>query len=169
MALSYHSLPAEAESVSNVTLTPSVDLGTVRVVNGEEYVYVYNDSNTSLPVGYGAVMSGNTGMSVTVSSATYFNACIGVVKHATMASLTYGWLLTRGFSNIKMHASSSGLVGGPVALTVAGVFQDIQTANSAMTSFSQSTSQFGLIGVGVVVQATASAGTAYAYVRCFGS
>lgn len=169
MGLNFHTLPAEAESVSNVTLTNSVDLGTVRVVNGEEYVYVYNDSNTSLPVGYGAVMSGNTGMSVTVTSTTFFNACIGVVKHATMASLTYGWLLTRGFTNVKMAASSSGIVGGPIALGPSGTFQDIPTANSAMTSFSQLTSQFGLLAVGVVVQATASAGTAYAYVRCFGS
>lgn len=170
MALNYQSVgPIAFESVSNVTLTPSVDLGTVRVYNGEEYVYVYNDSNTSMPVGLGCVMSGNTGMSVTISSTTYFNTCMGFVKHATFPSLTYGWLLTRGFTNVKMGADSSGIVGDPIYLTLSGAVQGIRPANTATTAFSQVTSQFGLVPIGVIVQATASAGTGYAYVRCFGS
>lgn len=169
MSLNYHTGPVEFESVSSVTLTNSVDLGTVRTVGGEEYVYVYNDSNTSMPVGLGCVMSGNTGMSVTISSTTYFNAPIGFVKHATFPSLTYGWLLTRGFTPIKMHANASGVVGDPIAVTLSGTVQGIAAANTAMTAFSQATSQFGLLVVGVCLQATASAGTGYAYVRCFGS
>jgi len=169
MALNFHGLPVEFESVSNVTLSPSVDLGTVRIVNGEEYVYVYNDSNTSMPVGLGCVMSGNTGMSVTISSTTFFNVCVGYVKHATFPSLTYGWLLTRGFTNIIMDANSSGIVGGPISLGLSGTAYSIRTANTLTTTFSQVTSEFGLMVHGVVVQGTASAGTAYGYVRCFGS
>lgn len=169
MALNYHALPVEFESVSAITLTPSVDLGTVRVVSGEEYVYVYNDSGATLSVGYGCVMSGNTGFSVTVSSATYFNLPIGVVKHATFTTLAYGWLLTRGFTNVKMHANSSGIVGDPIYLGAAGTAYGITQSNSATTAFSQATSQFGLVPMGVCVQATASAGVAYAYVRCYGS
>lgn len=169
MALNYQSLPIETESVSNVTLTNSVDLGTVRVYNGEEYVYVYNDTSGAVAPGLGMVMSGYTGMSVTVSSNTYFNVCIGVVKHATFTTASYGWLLTRGFTNLKMDANSSGIVGGPVSLGKDGAFYSILTANTLSTTFSQVTSEFGLSVVGVVVQATASAGTAYGYVRCFGS
>lgn len=169
MALNYHALPVEAESVSNVTATNSVDLGTVRVVAGEEYVYVYNDGGSQISVGYGAVMSGNTGFSVTVSANTFFNYPIGVCKHATLTTATYGWLLTKGFTNLKMEASSSGIVGNPVYLGLAGVAVNIAAANAAMTSFSQVTSLFGLTPMGVCVQATASAGTAYGYVKCFGS
>lgn len=169
MALSFEGLPIEAESVSNVTLTNSVDLGTVRIYHGEEYVYVYNDTSSTVAPGLGMVMSGYTNMSVTVSSNTYFNVCIGVVKHATFVTASYGWLLTRGFTNVKMHANSSGIVGDPIYLGAAGAFYGITQANTATTAFSQATSQFGLVPAGVVLQATASAGTAYAYVRCFGS
>lgn len=169
MALNYHMLPVEAESVSNVTATNSVDLGTVRLVSGEEYVYVYNDGGSQISVGYGAVMSGNTGMSVTVSATTFFNVCIGVVKHATLTTATYGWLLTKGFTNVKMEASNSGIVGTPLYLGLDGTFKGIAAANTASTAFSQITSLFGLVPVGVCVQATASAGTGYAFVKCFGS
>lgn len=169
MSLNYHALPVEVESVSNVTLTNSVDLGTERVFNGERYVYVYNDSNTSMPVGLGCVMSGNTGMSVTISSTTYFNYCVGFVKHATMPSLTYGWLLTKGFTNVKMDASSSGIVGAPLYLGLSGVVAGIPAANTLSTAFSQLTSLYGIQAVGVCVQATASAGTGYAYVNVYGA
>lgn len=170
MALQYHALPVEAESVSNVTATNSVDLGTVRMVAGEEYVYVYNDGGAASP-GQGLVMSGNTGMSVTASSTTYFNVCIGVVKHATLTTGTYGWALVKGFSNLKMGDSSSGVIGGGVYLGASGCFNNILSpgANTSTTAFSQATSLFGLHICGVVVQGTASAGTGYAYVRCFGA
>lgn len=168
MALNFHGLPVYNESVSAVTATPSVELGSRRIQAGEEYVYVYNDGGANINPGNGCVMSGNTGMSVTVSSTTFFNACIGVVKHATLTTGTYGWVMTRGFSNLKMHADSSGIVGNPVYLGLNGTFVDAPTKNTATTAFSQVTSLFGIPTVGVAVQATASAGTAYGYVRCFG-
>lgn len=169
MALNYHALPVEFESVSNVTLTNSVDLGTVRVFNGEEYVYVYNDGGVQVLPGFGVVMSGNTGYSVTHSSTTSFNYCIGMVKHATFAVAGYGWLLTRGFTNVKMHADSSGIVGDPIYLGLSGTVVGLGLKNTSTTAFSQATSQFGVQPIGVCVQATASAGTGYAFIRCAGA
>lgn len=169
MALNYHAVdPIAFESVSAVTATPSVDLGTRRVYGGEEYVYVYNDTGTQISKGYGAVMSGHTGMSVIISSPTFFGACIGVVKHATLTSATYGWLLTRGFTDVKMHADSSGVAGQPIRLGLNGTFVDVANQATLTTAFSQATAPFGLMPIGVCVQATASAGTGYAYVKCFG-
>jgi hypothetical protein len=168
MALSVHGLPAQFESVSAVTLTPSVNLGETRMLNGEEYVYVYNDGGASMTVGYLAVMSGNTGFSVTVSSVSGFQLPIGFVKHATITTGAYGWLLTRGFTNVKNGMASTALaVGDPVFVAGSGTVQNyVQTA---ATYYSQLTAMYGMPIVGTVVQATGSAGTGYAYVRCWGT
>jgi hypothetical protein len=169
MALNYYQVdPIGFEGVSSVTLTPSVDLGTRRTWGGEEYVYVYNDSGGDCPPGIGLVMSGNTGMSVTISGTTFFNTPIGVVKHATLIAATYGWALTRGFTRLLMHAYSSGIVGNPVYVGKDGKFVDLPTKNTIQTAFSQLTSIYGIPIAGVCVQATASAGTGYGYVKCFG-
>lgn len=168
----YHGLPAEVESVSNVTLTNSVDLGTVRIFGGEEYLYVYNDGGgASIPVGYACVIaSGNSGYSVSVSGNTFFNAPMGFVKHTTLTTAQYGWVLTRGFTQVKMHANSSGILGDPILVEGNGTAYGCSVVNTATTAFSQITSLFGLVPCGQIVgNATASAGTSLAYVRCFGS
>jgi hypothetical protein len=67
-----------------------------------------------------------------------------------------------------MHADSSAIVGNPIYLGLAGKWVDAPTKNTLTTTFSQVTSIFGLAIVGVAVQATASAGTGYGYVKCFG-
>lgn len=170
MALNYQGLsPIENEGVSAVTATNSVDLGTCRTHNGEDYVYAYNDGAGQIVPGQGVVMSGNTGFSVCVSSTTFFNVCVGVVKHVTFTTATYGWLLTRGFSNVKMGDNASGVVGEPLYLGASGCFNGVAAKNTLSTAFSQITSLYGLQAVGVCVQATASAGTGYAFLKCFGN
>ncbi len=170
MALNFEGIsPVLTESVSSVTLTNSVDLGTVRTFHGEEYVYVYNDTSGTVGIGQGVVMSGYTGMSVTVSSTTFFNVCIGVVKHATLTTASYGWVLTRGFTNLLVDPNASCTVGAPMALVGSGCWRSTVYTNTATTAFSQVTSEFGIFPQAVCVQATASGGTAYGFVRCFGS
>ena len=99
------------ETVSAVTASPSEQLGAVRRVGDEEYIYVYNAGNSQISPGLGATVSGVSGYSVTVSSTTSVDMFIGVCKHATLTTGTYGWLLTRGFGQVQMEADNSCAAG----------------------------------------------------------
>lgn len=110
------------ESVSAVTATPTVDPGTVRREGDEQYVYVYNAGNSQIPPSYGVVMSLVTGYSVTLSSTTSVDLCFGLVKHATLTTGTYGWVMTRGFAPIEMQANNSAAAGQLVCLAADGEF-----------------------------------------------
>lgn len=114
--------PILFESVSAVTASPSVELGTRATVAGNDYIYVYNAGNSQIPVGNGAVLSGTSGYSVTVSAITMLDFGVGIVKHATLTTGTYGWLLTRGFSGFNSGANDSMAAGAPLAIAVDGVF-----------------------------------------------
>lgn len=109
------------ETVSNVTASPSVDVGTRRVEGDEEYIYVYNNGNSQINPGNGAILTAVTGYSVTLSSLTN-TQFFGVCKHATLTTTTYGWLLRRGFVEGKMHADESAAVGALLGPGVDGVF-----------------------------------------------
>ena len=173
MSLNYHALPVEVESVSNVTLTNSVDLGTVRVYNGEEYVYVYNAGPVTISVGQCGFMSANSGFSVTVTATTDGQDLpIGFVKHADMKTASYGWLLTRGFTTVQNGMASTALTIADLIIPAAAGAVRKQMAPSLGTALSQTTVFFGPV-IGTVVSGCASGGTgsslAVAYVRCFGS
>lgn len=159
MPLNYQGVdPVAFESVSAVTATPSVDLGTRRTFNGEDYVYVYNAGGSQAVPGNLMVPSANTGYSCTLTSVTAIDFPFGFVKHATLTTATYGWLLTRGFTNVQNGMASTALAQGDL-LGVA--------ANGKVQVYLTATLITGPI-IGTVLQATGSAGTAYAYVRCFG-
>lgn len=94
------------ESVSAVTLTPSVALGTIRKEDGRDYIYVYNGSASSeqiLPKYAVRLNSGSTGYTVdcaipagvpaTNTAAVGFGICV----HSTITTGAYGWLCRRGF------------------------------------------------------------------------
>jgi len=100
--MTYQSVgPVRFEPVTNVTATNSTEVGTRCTENGVEYVYVYNDGGSSILSGYGAVLqSGASGMSVTVSSVTSADFCVGVAVN-TLTTATYGWLATRGIVAIE--------------------------------------------------------------------
>jgi len=84
------------------------DVGTLKTFeDGNTYVWAYNDADTDINPGYLAQLnSAATGMSVTVTNATNTGRPIGAVKHATLTTNTYGWLLKRGFGTIEMNATS---------------------------------------------------------------
>lgn len=94
--------PMENESVSNVTLTNSVQLGTRRTVNAVDYIYVYNNGGFQISqgqMGNIGTASMNSGFSVTVTNAASHVGCwqvVGVAYNATIATAQYGWLATRG-------------------------------------------------------------------------
>lgn len=93
------------ESVSNVTATPSVALGEVRFHDGEHYEYVF--AAKELPVGYGAVYSGTSGHTCVTTGAVSGEYCAGWVKHATISSGSYGWLLKKGVVDAKNNRAST--------------------------------------------------------------
>lgn len=110
------------ESVSAVTATNSVEVGTERRVGDECYIYVYNAGNSQIPPSYGAVLSAVSGYSVTISSTTSVDLLVGVCKHATLTTGTYGWLLTKGFVEVEMEADNSAAAGQILALAADGEF-----------------------------------------------
>jgi hypothetical protein len=126
----YSSNPISFESVSAVTATPSVELGTIRVEALNKYVYAYNAGAAQLSVGMPAfINSSNSNYSVSVSNAAsqVCNPFVGVCHHATIAAGSYGWLVAKGISKVVPDASAvsgaagidltAGVDGGFVAMT----------------------------------------------------
>lgn len=138
--------PISFESVSNVTATPSVDIGTRRTFNGESYIYVYAQAAVSASVG--ATISGVSGYSVIATGMISGAFCVGFAKHADIPAGSYGWLLTRGFisSPVNGMASTAFVATDGVMLAADG-----KIANAA-----------GAVGghlVGRVITAAVSGGT----------
>lgn len=152
-------LPVEFESVSSVTATNSVNLGEVRFVNGEEYLYVYNAGAQQIVPGQFAVLSANSGYSVTQSSITGWDFPMGFVKHTTITTGAYGWLLTRGFTVIQNAMASTALAISDLIAPAAGGKVQTYTTPSLVTG----------VPFGYVVGSAVSAGSGLAYVKCFGT
>jgi len=99
--MTFHSSnPLRFNSVSMVTATlgqNDPELGTVMSEGDEQYRFVYNGGNSQILPGNGAVATATTGYTVTVSSITHSDFAVGVCKHATLTTATYGWLMVKGF------------------------------------------------------------------------
>jgi hypothetical protein len=163
-----HALPVEMESVSNVTATNSVNLGETRVFRGEEYLYVYNAGTGSIAVGQFAVLSANSGYSVTVSSITSFDYPMGFAKHAAIPAGSYGWLITRGFTSVNFASNTGGALSD---LLYPGAFGNVASLGKVTASL---TCSIVYQPIGYLVSAAATIGTAtqtsgLAYVRCYGT
>lgn len=156
----YSRSPVLFNSVSMVTASLGVndpEVGSICEVGDEKYVFVYNTgSNAQISVGQCATVSAVTGYSVTVSTVSSADAIIGVCKHATITTGTYGWLLTRGFATAKMPANSACAAGDLLAVGPDGTF----TPKSISTGVYAN-------AVGKVMVATASAGVADAFFHIF--
>lgn len=139
------------ESVSAVTATNSVELGTTRQEGEDVYCYVYNAGGEDISQTYGCALSAVTGYSVTVSSLTNVDL-FGHVKNATLTTATYGWVLRRGFAAVEMGANNSAAAG---ALLCPG-------ADGTYAHATQTTLPFGKI-VGKAVEAIASGASGSAY------
>lgn len=141
------------ETVSAVTATPSVDPGSVRREGDEQYIYVYNAGNSQILPGNGVVLSLVTGYSCTLSSTTSVDLCFGVNKHSTITTGTYGWIMTRGFSQIKMQADNSAAAGQLVCLGADGLF-----------ALKSNSTGYPSPAAGKTMEAIASAGSGQAYI-----
>lgn len=148
--------PVLFESVSQVTTTNSVELGTKVAYMGKEYVYVYNAGNSQALPGHGVTISGVSGYSVTISSTSMIDAFVGVVHHSTIATAYYGWIVTKGHCKVRATANS-GLAAGDI-LNAGG--DGVHVNNSIVTNIVAPYLH------GKVMVATASAGVGEAFVNC---
>lgn len=144
----------ETESVSAVTATPSVALGTRRLKNGNEYIYGYNGTNTAAAVGMGVMASANSGFTFAVTTVSGCSL-MGVVQNATIGNGYYGWLLTRGLA--RSITNVSGMTQAmPIVLGDGGAFE----------TASATTMGPGELSIcGVAIDDAASAGTCAAWIR----
>lgn len=149
--------PVIFESVSNVTATNSVEIGTRVTTGGRTYCYVYNGGNSQISVGRGATLSATSGYTVTVSSITMVDAFVGVCYHATIPTGQYGWLVTRGNTKVAAVANTAIAAADVLGVGVDGGFAPMVPAGTATTQ--------GFIH-GKATVATASAGIGEAFVHC---
>lgn len=149
--------PVMEESVSQVTATPSVELGSRRFVKGEEYVYCYNAGGAQASVNLGVkFITGASGYSIAQTSVTdVFNPCVGVVKHSTMAAGDYGWVMVKGFASVKLVSASTADYK-MIALGAAGSFIEASGTTTLGTA----------VAVGhLLSHNTAAGGSAYAFIK----
>lgn len=148
------------ESISAVTATPSVELGSRRIQNGEEYVYCYNAGGAAIDKNLGVkLITGASGYSVAATSLTdTVNPCVGIVRNVTMAAADYGWIMTKGFANVKYHANST-ITADYAAV---GLSTDGRFGLSAFGTSVVGTNNVAGFAIGAN---TASGGTFYAFIR----
>ena len=128
-----------------------------RMTDGDEdYVFVYNAGNSQISPSYGAVLSGVSGYSVTVSSTTSVDLLVGVCKHATLTTGTYGWLVTRGFTQVEMEADNSAAAGQLLALAADGEF-----------ALKSNSTGYPTPAVGKAMEAMASAASGTAFINVY--
>lgn len=148
-------------SSTTLTLGPNdAEVGTKITKGGEDYILAYNKGTSTANIGYGVILTAATSYSFSVSSLTQAGYCFGVVKHVQINPLEYGWLLTRGFVDMKNGmAGTAPAKGDLVDLSLDGGFA-FHTATALSIPF------------GTVMSAGASGGTgaslSYLYVKCAG-
>lgn len=142
------------ESVSAVTASNSIQLGTERWQDGRLYRYVYNMSTSTATTKHGVVHSAASAHSVTISSVGG-EGLAGVVYNADIGPTEYGWVVIKGPVPLTSDGNSAIAAGDRVVLGAAG-------------AFTRSTGGTGYTGVVVAtpVEATTTAGTFVAFVNC---
>jgi len=155
----YGNEPVKFGSISMVTATlgdNDPEPGYEAKVGDEKYVFVYNAGNSQIPPTYGATVSAVTGYSVTLSSITSVDFLIGICKHATLTTATYGWLMTRGFATVEMEADNSCTAGQILALAADGEF-----------ALKSNSTGYPTPAVGKAQAAIASGGSGAAFISVF--
>jgi len=156
--MEFHSVgPVAFESVSQVTATPSVGLGTRVIWKGEEYVYAYNAGGAAINKGLGVkFITGASGYSIAATSITdTFNPCAGFVKHSTFAAGDYGWIMTKGFASVTLVSASTADYK-MIALGVDGKFIEASGTTTAGTA-----TKVGFL----LSHNTAAGGSAYGFIN----
>ena len=155
----YANNPVLFAGVSQVTASLGAndpEVGAECRVGDETYIFVYNAGNSQIQPSYGAVVSAVSGYSVTISSVTGVDFLVGVCKHATLTTGTYGWLLQKGFCEVEMEADNSAAAGGILALAADGEF-----------AFKSNSTGYPTPAVGKAMAAIASAGSGTAFINVY--
>lgn len=147
--------PISFESVSNVTATPSVQLGTRRVVNGEEYVYFYNNTGSSVTAGMAMTCSGLSGYSLTRSTTADTDLVVCFNKHAAVPAGSYAWGLVRGL--IQAEFNSTMVTGIPITVGTDGQVKTFCTASGSYAVY-----------LGKTLSSATATSFGLCYVKCFG-
>lgn len=133
--------------------------GTRCELDGLSYVFVYNEGGQQASPGLGVVPnSAATGYSVTVSAATSADLCLGVVRHATLTTGAYGWVVTKGPTPVQMKATSGSVSArGLIEIAANGEFAPVSntTGNPAPAA-------------GIALAAIVSAASGNAWLNCAG-
>lgn len=105
----YSNTPILFGGLSGVTATrgsKDPDIGTRIIYAGNDYVYAYNAGNSEAYPGMAmTLIGGATNYSGTISTTAGLDVPFGVVRHATMPTGTYGWLLTKGIGSAYTSAA----------------------------------------------------------------
>ena len=120
--------PVTAVTATRGSNDPQV--GDVRHDGANHYRYVYNAGNSAIPTGYGAILSGVSGYSVSVSSTTSVDLLVGVAVN-TISTGYYGYVLEKGFCQVQMGANLSAAAGALLILAADGTF----TAKTISTGY----------------------------------
>lgn len=147
--------PIMMESVSNVTATNSVELGARRIVGGEEYVYFYNNTGSSVTAGLAMTCSGLSGYSLTRSTTAETDIPICFVKHAAVPAANYAWGLVRGVVQAQFVSTMATGVG--ITLGADGA---VQTYTTGAASYA--------IPIGKVLSSATATSFGLCWVRCWG-
>jgi hypothetical protein len=120
------------EPISNVTTANSIELGSRRIHNGNEYVYVYNGGGKDISTGRGAIVTATSGYTVTVSSASAVDQFFGVCRYNTITTAAYGWLMTRGFADVVMDTVGSATAGAALCAGTNGLWRSAMSSTTAL-------------------------------------
>jgi hypothetical protein len=146
--------------VSGTTLTQGVndpELGTRAMIDGNEYLFVYNATGSAVTQNQIAVLqSGSSGYSVTRSSVIGVTPVMGVFANTGVSAAAYCWIMTKGFCDVE---PVSNVVSGAVA--IAGT--DGQSADPSVAAATASTGY----AFAICQEATAACGAGKCYVSCF--
>ena len=115
----YSDTPVLFGGISGVTATrggKDPELGARINYAGNQYVYVYNAGNSEAYPGTGmTLIAGATNYSCTISTTAGLDQPVGVVRHATLATGAYGWLLTKGIGTAYTSAAIAAGTGLQIA------------------------------------------------------
>ena len=158
--MGYYGWMGQNETVSAVTATPSVEIGARTFYDGREYIYMYNGGSEAAKNKV-VVASGTSGYTFVVtfaSGAAIGCLPMGVVRNATIAAGSYGWVCTRGFVDLYNDGTASVTSGDFIVLSVNG--------NVRQVTFTSVVTQAVITGkLAHAMQSTDTAGTFGAYIR----
>lgn len=116
--MTFYDTTLQGESVSSVTSTPSVDIGTYRREGRSKYVYAYNGGNHAVWPG-DCVVIGTGGTSLTsnytfqvTNAAAQVGFFAGGVYHATISTAQYGWIVVDGICRTRPDTNEASSAEG---------------------------------------------------------